>query len=583
MAIKYLNEPEAFNAEFDDICNCITMSCKTYDSQVVQIQTAAWPSVYRKFCEFMKTYLEDGSIQVIQKGENKYVVGLMNVTEKAAAVLKDLSREYVVEKIQNVELFEMLQIEMILQSDHKDVTVQVKREQCKLVMLVRGEGEKVKKCIQQYQRLSDLNNLPHESRQIGENLSKFLTKMKQGINDLLKKNYFHVYWRTRRGDRSCVLESFALSEKAAKESVEFLTTKGIKKFKIDRKLLQADKMNVHEENAEVFQEGDGNFVLFFYGNIVPQVVAKDISNDHSYTFKSEEAKLLQRKVVQDFVTHELQQLSFTGKWSVDNTQQKMIIHCLTKEEADGFVAALQKLFYTVSVDVNTSHELIKQFMSKHHDRAAIGEDRSICVTVDIKDELDSLLEEVRSQNFAQTQNLGISRRQQIEKEYFHDVLRLDDEILHHLNAEQRDKLDNVEKSCAAHISSTQGGLLLKSETEEAISHARKQLYDIVKNIAHREESIKIRRDIKNETVKKEIKKMETNSHCSISLYRSEVAEPQYYKCWTNFVINVVIAEGDIENSVSDVLVCLVDENYEPVGRSSERIFKKGGQNHSLKN
>lgn len=580
MTIVYLNEPTAedFDMEFENICHFITTSCENYNSQVVQIQTAAWPFVYRKFCHDMKTYLEDGSIQVIQKDENKYVVGYVNVVEKTASVLKHLSGECVVEKIENMELFEILRMEMILQSQYKHVEIQVQRELFQLMII--GEGEKVKKCIQCYHRLSDLENLRRKSRQISERLHKFLAlrKMKQGINDLLKENHFHVYWRTRRADSSCVLECFGVAEDVVTNAIEFLTMKGIQEIKIKRKILQAGTLNVHEENAEVFEEDDGDFVVVYFGDIVPKVLAKDSGDSHSniftgtYQLRSEQAELLQRKVVRDFINVKLQRFPFTRKWSIDNTNQ-MIIHCMKKEEADGLRGALQELIYTVQINVNSSNEHIKQFMSKHQERAAIGKGDDgdcsvICVTVDIKEELDSLRKEMAREI---TCNPGVSKRHQQKKKF----LPFDAEILNHLKENQIDKLTTVYQPCGVQISFTQGGLLLESESEEAISCARKQLFDIVKNIAHREESIKIRRDISNGILKKEMKKIETNRQCSISLFRSEVEEPQYYKSWSNQCMNVVIAEGDIENSVSDVLVCLIDENFEPVGRSAERIFQKG--------
>lgn len=581
LAILYLDKvtTEDIDKKFQNVCQAFAVSCKNFDSATVQIQAAAWPFVCRELFQSMKQYLDDGSVQVIQKDKNNYlVVGYINEVEKNAALLRDLSSKCVVEKIENLELFEILQMEIVLLQKNELVEIHVQRKLHQMV--IRGEKENVKKCIQYYHRISNLDELPSEIRQISEHVHKFLLlrRVRQGVYDLLKRNGFRLYWRTLETDSSFMLEGFGFMKQKVAEAVEFLTKEGIKETRIARSDLQAGKLNVQKENAQVFEEEDGDLVLVCYGNIVSQVVAKDSGEIHSniftgtYQLRSEQAELFQRKVVHDFIIAKLQRLPFTGNWSLDVTQQKMIIYCVKKEEADGLLAAFQDLFYTVQIDVNSSNEHIKQFMSKHQERAVIGkgdgEDCSvISVTEDIKEELDSLLKEM-------ARNPGVSKRQQ-KKIYLKNVFPLNAEILNHLKENPTDKLATVSESCAVKIAFTQGGLLLESESAEAISNAKKQLFDIVKNIAHKKEIIKIRGDVSYGTVRKEIERGEESGQCSVSLFGSEVEEPQYYKSWNNHFMNVVIAEGDIENSVSDVLVCLIDENFEPVGRSAERIFKKG--------
>ena len=87
--------------------------------------------------------------------------------------------------------------------------------------------------------------------------------------------------------------------------------------------------------------------------------------------------------------------------------------------------------------------------------------------------------------------------------------------------------------------------------------------------------LKIKRGISFEHIESIKKKIEKKTSCSISLAKRDTEEPTYYKSWLFNNINFVIAEGNVENSVTDIIVCPVDENYQPACESAEHIFRKG--------
>nr|XP_022339296.1 uncharacterized protein LOC111134504 isoform X2 [Crassostrea virginica] len=95
-------------------------------------------------------------------------------------------------------------------------------------------------------------------------------------------------------------------------------------------------------------------------------------------------------------------------------------------------------------------------------------------------------------------------------------------------------------------------------------------------VEHTARVIKIKRGISFENVESRKKVIEKKTSCSILLTKREAKEPFYHKSWINNNRNIVIAEGNVENSVTDIIVCPVDENFQPAGESAERIFLKGG-------
>lgn len=96
-------------------------------------------------------------------------------------------------------------------------------------------------------------------------------------------------------------------------------------------------------------------------------------------------------------------------------------------------------------------------------------------------------------------------------------------------------------------------------------------------VVHTARVIKIKRGISFVNVESRKQKIEKKTSCSILLTKREAEEPLYYKSWINNNRNIVIAEGNVENSVTDIIVCPVDENFQPTGDSAERIFLKGKQ------
>ena len=99
----------------------------------------------------------------------------------------------------------------------------------------------------------------------------------------------------------------------------------------------------------------------------------------------------------------------------------------------------------------------------------------------------------------------------------------------------------------------------------------------VKRFEHTSGVLRIKRGITYELAKRQKEDIEKNASCSILLAKREAEEPSYYQSWIFKNRNIVIAEGNVENSVTDIIVCPVDENFQPAGESAERIFQKGRQ------
>lgn len=125
-----------------------------------------------------------------------------------------------------------------------------------------------------------------------------------------------------------------------------------------------------------------------------------------------------------------------------------------------------------------------------------------------------------------------------------------------------------------------GALEFVKRLGDEIDHSAK-LNDLPKvheqKVVHTARVIKIKRGISFENVESRKKVIEKKTSCSILLTKREAKEPFYHKSWINNNRNIVIAEGNVENSVTDIIVCPVDENFQPTGDSAERIFLKGKQ------
>lgn len=93
--------------------------------------------------------------------------------------------------------------------------------------------------------------------------------------------------------------------------------------------------------------------------------------------------------------------------------------------------------------------------------------------------------------------------------------------------------------------------------------------------SHTAKVLRIRSGISLKYVKENKQAVEKNTNCSISLAKKEDEEPYYFKSWICNSRSIVIAEGNVENSVTDIIVCPIDEHCQPAGESAERIFQKG--------
>lgn len=104
----------------------------------------------------------------------------------------------------------------------------------------------------------------------------------------------------------------------------------------------------------------------------------------------------------------------------------------------------------------------------------------------------------------------------------------------------------------------------------------KWLMENSKFSSHTAKVLRIGRLTSLNDVEKKRQAIEKNTNCSILLAKKEEDEPSYYKSW--FISNnrsIVIAEGNVENSVTDIIVCPIDEHCQPAGESAEHIFQKG--------
>lgn len=103
----------------------------------------------------------------------------------------------------------------------------------------------------------------------------------------------------------------------------------------------------------------------------------------------------------------------------------------------------------------------------------------------------------------------------------------------------------------------------------------KWLKENPKFLSHTAKVLRIRNGISLDYVKEKKQEVEKNTSCSISVAKKEDEEPSYHKSWTCNSRSIVIAEGNVENSVTDIIVCPIDEHCQPAGESAEHIFQKG--------
>ncbi|XP_062591829.1 uncharacterized protein LOC134253316 isoform X4 [Saccostrea cucullata] len=440
---------EEFKKKLEIIFQLWISSTVLISSTCMQIEESSWPFIEKEFSEMAKQSLEMGHIQLIHKTKNTYfLVGIMKEVEKNKSILKSICGRVTMEKIENMELFEALQLKELLQSKYKNVQVQVHEEKSQLVL--RGQKTEIMECKKYYQSLSDLKQLRSKTSEVSKYMHAFLAseKVRQAIYEFLKERGFHVFLAVNNIKESkCTITCYGMEDKSIGEALIFLFKEVLKEVEIEKRLLQDNMLRVRSENSATFEK-DGNFILVYYGSFPS--AAEDI-------------------------------------------------------EIQG----------TAQVKPNCMKKVVLPF--------AAG-------------------------------------------------------VAYYLKEKLNEKLSTIQEDCDVCISLDKGGcLMLSSASDIAICKAKKELFDLVKNIAHKKEVFKIRRGMNGDTVRRGIAKVENNGPCCISLSRSEAEEPQYYKCWiSNLGINVVIAEGKVENSVTDVLVSFIDQNCEPLGESSVQIFQKGG-------
>lgn len=537
-------------------------------AEVISIDDIIWPFVQKEFNEVAKEALEDGHFQVIKKSENFYLlVGYTKSVERNAAKLKGIGKKYEACRINDLEQFVVLQLELKLKSKFQDVDICV----CKNHLVLKGERQRVKECKQEFEDISNLQNMTHVKKFISNYMHNFLAreKIRVTINGLLSQNGFNVCWALHRQENGCCLHCFGYSKIV--EAADFFTKNLVKEWKVPKTYLK--KVNFQSDNAAMYKlEDNENVIIVGCGNI--EFPAQRESCEKTWFPKGiDDPKLLeflQLPDVEKFVRDHLKSLSLKKEWKIDHISGKIEVFCKTKEDAESIISEiLRQVCKVVQKPETLSNEkLVSKFCQEHSGRVLIDKQDDICVfyvTKDLNDELHNffrtILEKKKALEGAKDERIA--------------TIQLTPAIQRYMKTRCIDKMAKIEEKFAVSLSFKERNLELKSASDNAIHEAEKALLELLKSISHRRESVRIRRDITNNQLKKCLQELEIRELCTLSLIRNADAEPRSLTCWDTLHFCIVVAEGDVESASCDVLVCFVDENCQPVGKSAERIFKKG--------
>lgn len=542
--------------------------CGKYDIKSFLIEDSIWPYVEKDFNEMAKILFEEGSLQVYKKCEGTYsLIGLAEHFGKYEPLLSTLSRQYKIIKIENKELFDALEMEKILGSRFKKVKVLVHDD----LLLLHGEEKAIKEFAECYKELSKTKNMHSAFRVVSENVYEFLRNknIKKKINSFLVKRGFHVYWTVAKVNESCCLDCKCISGTPEREA-DYLTSYLVKEIEIEDKNLQTgqiDKWIEEIKNAKLFISKSGIKTVVYYGNKDLWENAEANRDQSRFWFNqtiasSELLTLLAKIEVQNFINSKLQ--IHSEKWSIIEDKRKIRVNCQCLAEVDHLVSLILNQVWCVSRPAEVcQNDGVKQFLKDHSKFVEIKQVEKYCtfyVTVDLKDELEKLLEAQAGRKIDETERVSLLIKPDIRKYLF---------------KKYDDKIKKICEDFNVLLSYIGQSFELKAKSRDSALHAKQALLELIERIYHQKGVVGIKRDMMNEKLKKEVEKLENKCSCTFTLSKNKDKEPEYLECWDTKVYRIITSEGSLECTRCDVLICFLDENCQPFGRSAQEIFMTG--------
>lgn len=558
--------------------------CNMYGLKDFSIEDKAWPYVQKEFNEMAKSSFGESILQVYKKCKGTYcLIGFAEKFGKYESLLSSLSRQYKAIRIENTELFGVLEMEKILGARFTQVNVSVHGE----LLLLHGEEEVIKECAKHYEELSKTENMHFAIRVISENMYNFLKRKRSKISSCLFAKGYHVYWTVKRGVEECFLTCSSISEKPEKE-IDFLTNYIVKEIELEERYLQGEQVSSKIEqmkNAKLFTSESGIKTLVYYGNMELLEKAEAMGAKQRFWFYQTIASssllgLLDKSEVQNFINTKLQ--SHAARWSIIEDKRKIRVSCHCLAEVDHLVSLiLDQVWCVVRPAEVCQNDQVKQFLKDHSNFVKTEQDEKYCtfyVTVDLKDELGRLLGAHAGRKIDEDQN-DFDICDEIPTERVN--LFIEPDIKTYLFKGCNAQLTKIIEDFNVCISYKGTSLELKGKSKEKVLHAKQDLLELLNSIVYQKDIVRIKREWDIDILKKEIDKLEEKNSCTFMLSKND-KELEYLKCWDAQNVRIVAAEGSLEDTMCDVLVCFLDQNLQPVERSSKKIFMTGRSKDILK-
>lgn len=195
------------------------------------IEDKVWFYVQKEFNEMVKSLFGESILQVYKKCKGIYCfIGFVEKFGKYEFFLFSFSRQYKVIRIENTELFGVLEMEKIFGVRFTQVNVFVYGE----LLLLYGEEEVIKECVKYYEELFKIENMYFVIRVIFENMYNFFKRKRLKIFSCFFVKGYYVYWIVKRGVEECFFICSSIFEKLEKE-IDFLINYIVKEIEFEER------------------------------------------------------------------------------------------------------------------------------------------------------------------------------------------------------------------------------------------------------------------------------------------------------------------------------------------------------------
>lgn len=573
LTVRYDGKNDQFDERKKELVQRIASACKSYEFQSFEVDDNVLSLVLEQFYETSKEAFNDGRIQIIRRyKDSKFycLVGVIGIFEERFSILDKLIKQCKLIRIENKELLEVLQFEQKLLKFPK-VQVFVFSEH----LILNGERNEIQECANFIRTLSKPERC---TRVVSENMYKFLEmeNVRPAINKCLLSAGYPICWKvTKEKTYSLICRGISYDpEKAA----DFLTNQLLKEFVFPKEYLNCSPATFETyANGKFFESPKEDFcALIYFGSI--SFHHQTVKDDRKFWFDRkvcvrELLEILSRSCVHKYIETKLE--GKIKKWDVCKDNLEVGVCCQSLLQAESMISQILSQVCCVSKPAETCqlNPIITQFCKKHSDMIQVNKGKDLWtfyIIAELKNELENSFETSTKDGAPDTVNVGKSNQKFTKT----TTILFTEDILRYLRNECSDELKKIAKDIGIDISIKKASLELKAMSETEILKAKDSLHALLKNISCQREKSRIRIDYDSTKVKKVIEKVEKESSCTFSLSKI-VDEPSYLHCWDSQCFRIVTVEGGLTSIESDLLICFLDENWQPCGSSSEKIFMTG--------